>query len=232
MSMKSDCGDGEKENDVPNAHSGDEPIASYLNERGEDYQEQIGMPDEENMRSWSHHLSTDTVDDPIFRAAMRGYDTVSFVFGLEVTWSLIQHRQQEEEERQAMLELETMNEINEISNEDEADQDDPNPNQDDDDRPDACLGNTISESAEDQIADDSTDVMGNKPSTNTNKTEQAASMTEELEVGDVTNDDGTESQEEGRRAKDIEVLENISEITAPTSDPRKKSSTWECEVRF
>jgi hypothetical protein len=37
---------------------------------------------------------------------MRGFDTVSFVFGLEVTWSLIQQRQQEEEEKQAMLELE------------------------------------------------------------------------------------------------------------------------------
>lgn len=42
---------------------------------------------------------------------MRGYDQVSFVFGLEVTWSLIQQRQQEEEEKQAMLELEKMEEI-------------------------------------------------------------------------------------------------------------------------
>ncbi|KAL7581624.1 hypothetical protein ACA910_022177 [Epithemia clementina (nom. ined.)] len=77
-----------------------------FNERGDNYQEQIGMPDEENMRHWSHHHSTDTVDDPIFRAAMRGCDAVSFVFGLEVTWSLIQQRQQEEEERQAMEALE------------------------------------------------------------------------------------------------------------------------------
>ena len=80
----------------------------HNNERGEDYQEQIGMPDEENMRHWSHHHSADTTDDPIFRAAMRGYDTVSFVFGLEVTWSLIQQRQQEEEERIAMVELEQL----------------------------------------------------------------------------------------------------------------------------
>lgn len=36
---------------------------------------------------------------------MRGFDTVSFIFGLEVTWSLIQQRQQDEEEKQAMLEL-------------------------------------------------------------------------------------------------------------------------------
>lgn len=42
---------------------------------------------------------------------MRGYDQVSFVFGLEVTWSLIQQRQQEEEEKQAMLELDKMTEI-------------------------------------------------------------------------------------------------------------------------
>ena len=58
------------------------------------------------MRHWSHHHSTDTCDDPVFRAAMRGCDSVSFVFGLEVTWSLIQQRQQEEEERVALAALE------------------------------------------------------------------------------------------------------------------------------
>ena len=79
--------------------------------RGEDFQEQIGMPDEEDMRSWSHHFSSDTCDDPVFRAAMKGYDHVSFVFGLEVTWSLIQQRRQEEEERTAMEELEGINEV-------------------------------------------------------------------------------------------------------------------------
>lgn len=66
------------------------------------------IADEENMRHWSHHHSTDTVDDPIFRAAMRGCDSVSFVFGLEVTWSLIQQRQQEEEEAAAAELLEEM----------------------------------------------------------------------------------------------------------------------------
>jgi hypothetical protein len=90
---------------------GEGGACTMVNERGEDYQEQIGMPDEENMRNWSHHHSTNTVDDPVFRAAMRGTDSVSFVFGLEVTWSLIQQRQQEEEERQAMEELEGMEEI-------------------------------------------------------------------------------------------------------------------------
>ena len=90
-----------------------ESCATINNERGDDYQEQIGMPDEENMRSWSHHYSTDTVDDPVFRAAMRDSDAVSFVFGLEVTWSLIQQRKQEEEERLAMKELECIREMDE-----------------------------------------------------------------------------------------------------------------------
>ena len=105
MTMKADCDHQENENSEPCGDDAENkegnPAAAIANERGDDFQEQIGMPDEENMRSWSHHHSADTVDDPIFRAAMRGYDTVSFVFGLEVTWSLIQQREQEDEERQA-----------------------------------------------------------------------------------------------------------------------------------
>ena len=102
MSMKSDdkAGSPQAEREV------DEGGEIADNERGDNFQEQIGMPDEEDMRCWSHHHTVETVDDPIFRAAMRGFDSVSFVFGLEVTWSLIQQRKQEDEERQAMLELE------------------------------------------------------------------------------------------------------------------------------
>lgn len=114
MSMKPDDETTGKENSGPSdcAAGDDEGKCALIdNERGEDYQEQLGMPDEENMRSWSHHYSTDTVDDPVFRAAMRGFDSVSFVFGLEVTWSLIQQRQQEEEERQAAEELQRLEEL-------------------------------------------------------------------------------------------------------------------------
>jgi Bromodomain len=95
--------------------------ATFNNERSDDYQDQIGMPDEENMRHWSHHYTTDTVDDPVFRAAMRGTDAVSFVFGLEVTWSLIQQRQQDEEERLALEALDCIQEVdeNEEDNEEE-----------------------------------------------------------------------------------------------------------------
>lgn len=108
MSMKADDDKSLDENENAIDILGSSAIVN--NERGEDYQEQIGMPDEENMRHWSHHQSSDTVDDPIFRAAMRGTDSVSFVFGLEVTWSLIQQRQQDEEERLALAELENIQE--------------------------------------------------------------------------------------------------------------------------
>lgn len=101
MTMKADQGNDNKEND-PLVHDVLEGCATFNNERGDDYQEQIGMPDEENMRHWSHHHTTDTVDDPIFRAALRGTDAVSFVFGLEVTWSLIQQRQQDEDDKKAL----------------------------------------------------------------------------------------------------------------------------------
>lgn len=36
------------------------------------FQEQMGMPKEEDLNSWSHHYSTDTADDSVFRGAMVG----------------------------------------------------------------------------------------------------------------------------------------------------------------
>ena len=52
---------------------------------------------------------------------MKGYDAVSFVFGLEVTWSLIQERAQEDEERQALKELEAVQELDDMEEADESD---------------------------------------------------------------------------------------------------------------
>lgn len=69
------------------------------------------------MRDWAHHHRTDTVDDPVFRAAMQGYDSVSFVFSLEVTWSKIQQRQQEEEDQKALEELQALQELQEENEE-------------------------------------------------------------------------------------------------------------------
>jgi hypothetical protein len=70
------------------------------------------------MRDWAHHYRTDTLDDPVFRAAMRGYDSVSFVFSLEVTWSKIQKRQQEKEDQKALEELLALQELQEGNDED------------------------------------------------------------------------------------------------------------------
>lgn len=62
------------------------------------FQEQIGMPKEEDLNNWSHHISTDTVDDEVFCKAMSGTGDrlVSFIFGLEVTWELLQAQVEEE----------------------------------------------------------------------------------------------------------------------------------------
>lgn len=127
MTMKADSDDNPSRDITISSDDGTNILecSSHLhNERGDDYQEQIGMPDEENMRCWSHHHRTDTVDDPVFRAAMRGCDSVSFVFGLEVTWSLIQQRQQEEDDMRAMKELESMEELQRIQEEAEDNEND------------------------------------------------------------------------------------------------------------
>jgi len=133
MSMKTDSKN--LEDNAGKTYSGDTTNLCSItqNERGVDYQEQIGMPDEEHMRNWSHHYSTDTVDDPIFRAAMRSYDSVSFVFGLEVTWDKIQKRKNEEDDIRAMKELEeleALQKLHESNNENEGDQEIENDNDD------------------------------------------------------------------------------------------------------
>ena len=103
MTMKADDDDAIQE-DAPVDDPVEEEILKHSalnphNVRSENFQQQLGMPDEENMRNWSHHYSTESCDDPVFRNAMRGTDAVSFVFGLEVNWSLIEERQQMEEAR-------------------------------------------------------------------------------------------------------------------------------------
>ncbi|CAN0442142.1 unnamed protein product, partial [Laminaria digitata] len=50
----------------------------------------MGMPKEEDLNSWSHHYSTDTADDPVFRGAMvrvfRGFVVHSVAFFARVDW--------------------------------------------------------------------------------------------------------------------------------------------------
>jgi hypothetical protein len=245
MLMKSDRDESEKEND-PHHNDGDEclPTPCYLNERGEDYQEQIGMPDEENMRSWSHHHSTDTVDDPIFRAAMRGYDAVSFVFGLEVTWSLIQQRQQDEEERQAMLELESMKEMNEELDmkdhaiKDDGDDEDINVEDDEDDDKDERDdlnqdGDALQKETRCDDAEDVIDVETN----NTTETENESSSFKDRSKSDAIIDlfaDASCAKHDDAQGLAGETNDSEKhEQASPAPDekaPASQSSQWTCEV--
>ena len=251
MLMKSDCNNNETENEPQHNNDGEcLPAASYLNERGEDYQEQIGMPDEENMRSWSHHHSTDTVDDPIFRAAMRGYDTVSFVFGLEVTWSLIQQRQQDEEEKQAMLELESMKEMNEtfdlndyalkeddedknINENKEEDQRDEQ-NQDGDEVQDENLANTRCDDTE-GIDDDSHHMTENESASFKDQSEKDEyfALLEDSEASCVKLD---ATEHETFEIDHTEITEQTPEaavaltVAKEKKAPASECSEWTCEV--
>jgi len=256
MSMKPDS-DVEKDNSEPeNSADNDETLAaSHLNERGEDFQDQIGMPDEENMRSWSHHHSADTVDDPIFRAAMRGYDTVSFVFGLEVTWSLIQQRQQEEEERQAMLalevlELESIEEIDEacgqaepVKDEEGSDDEDEQEGEthDADEAPEESPVNSGGEDTEGKTEAESTDITETESASlaNENGEESAAPTLEEFEASDEHLDEEQPKAEENGGAEDSEMTAEEAAVTetdtAPVEKPLASSSTskskeWECKA--
>ena len=98
--------------------------AAEVAEKGTSFQEQRGMPDEEDMRNWSHHFNVNTCDDPVFREAMQGYDTVSFVFGLRVTWDLLEARRKEEEEAMVLQELNMMDELSDDDNDNDDDDDD------------------------------------------------------------------------------------------------------------
>ena len=249
--MKSDCNNNEKENEPQYNDDGEcLPAASYLNERGEDYQEQIGMPDEENMRSWSHHHITDTVDDPIFRAAMRGYDTVSFVFGLEVTWSLIQQRQQDEEERQAMLELESMKEMNETFdlkddaledddheniNEDEEEDEQDEQNQDGDEMQDENLANTRCDDTEGTIDDDSHHTTKNESASFKDQSDKDEYFAL-LKVSEASCVELDATEPEAFETDHTEITEQAPEaavaLTAAkeTKAPASKCSEWTCEV--
>ena len=247
MLMKSDRDDNEKEND-PHHNDGDEclPTPCYLNERGEDYQEQIGMPDEENMRSWSHHHSTNTVDDPIFRAAMRGYDAVSFVFGLEVTWSLIQQRQQDEEERQAILELERMKEMNEefdmkdhAMKDGEDDEDINVEDNEEDDEGERDDQNQDGDSMQNETRCDDTEGVIDVKTYDTTDTENESASFKEKSESDATIDLLESADASCEKHDDAEPLAvesddtAITEQAAPAADqkaPGSQSSQWTCEV--
>ena len=76
---------------------------------------QIGCPDEEDFNKWSHHCSVNTCDDEALRRAVSDSEAVSFLFGLEVNWDLLQEKQlatrdvDEQRKEELRLQLEDLN---------------------------------------------------------------------------------------------------------------------------
>ncbi|TYZ59695.1 hypothetical protein PybrP1_007912 [[Pythium] brassicae (nom. inval.)] len=66
------------------------------------YHPQIGMPPEEDLNSWGHHRSYDSVDDEVMQNALKHVraDLVSFAFSCRIDWQLLQEHQAENEERE------------------------------------------------------------------------------------------------------------------------------------
>jgi len=87
----------------------------FVTDDASEFVPQEGCPEEEDFNRWSHHCSVLSCDDEALRRAVGDSDVVSFLFGLEVNWSLLQERQEskrEEEElrkEQQRIELEALN---------------------------------------------------------------------------------------------------------------------------
>jgi hypothetical protein len=147
------------------------------------------------MRDWSHHHSTNTLDDPVFRAAMRGCDSVSFTFALEVTWSKIQQRQQEEEDRKALEELNALREMQEE-------------NEDDDEE----IKNQKSDSEENEITDDQNNDAGDDSANNVEER-----IKSKIEIDAEKMDDDTDVKKAAKVNKDAIVKElNDQDVASET----------------
>jgi hypothetical protein len=165
---------------------------------------------------------------------MRGYDQVSFVFGLEVTWSLIQQRQQEEEEREAMLELEKMDEIEAAFDNDENEKEHGNQGNDDEDK-----GNESEESEEEEEENEQECSVSNIVSTDTENSDQVIGTEEPAETPETgennslvdsdrfgSADDGEDAEEETGDADLMEEEEAEANIVAEmeTETPEESSA--------
>ena len=90
---------------------------------GDEYVEQEGCPEEEDFNRWSHHSSVRTCyGDELLQKAMsmgdnddHGDNTISFIFGLEVNWTLLQEKiaknaeQEEKRKLQVAADLAALN---------------------------------------------------------------------------------------------------------------------------
>jgi hypothetical protein len=86
--------------------------------------EQEGCPDDTDFNRWSHHCNVASCDDEVLQRSLADDpSTVSFVFGLEVNWSLLEAKEaatREEKElrkEQQRLELAALNEVRRLKRE-------------------------------------------------------------------------------------------------------------------
>ena len=79
------------------------------------YVEQEGCPDDSDFNKWSHHVNVETIDDDVLKRAMAGDDTVSFVFGLEVNWDLLQAKELIERESKELRQLQLQQDLIELN---------------------------------------------------------------------------------------------------------------------
>lgn len=100
--------------DTTDESDGDVSVATEKDASGDDddgsgecvaektYHPQIGMPQEEDLNSWGHHRSYDSVDDEVMQNALKHVraDLVSFAFSCRIDWQLLQEHQAENEERE------------------------------------------------------------------------------------------------------------------------------------
>ncbi len=81
-----------------------------------EFVEQEGCPEDTDFNRWSHHTGVGTCEDELLQHSLGDSAAVSFVFGLEVNWSLLESREaqyREENElrkEQQRLDLEALNE--------------------------------------------------------------------------------------------------------------------------
>lgn len=81
-----------------------------------EFVEQEGCPEDTDFNRWSHHTGVGTCEDEVLQHSLGDSGAVSFVFGLEVNWSLLESREAQYREEndlrkeQQRLDLEALNE--------------------------------------------------------------------------------------------------------------------------
>lgn len=89
---------------------------AMITNEGTNCVEQEGCPEETDMNKWSHHCSPLSCDDELFAKALGDDDgLVSFIFGLEVNWSLLEKREAETRDEKEQRKLQQIKDLEELN---------------------------------------------------------------------------------------------------------------------